>query len=128
MITLDGINLGELLINEPTRLANTDVTAVTDYTLSGVPIIWEAERFDRAITLEGGEDTWLSKEVLDAVKDMARVRGATYTLVLHDNSAVQVRFRHESPPVITATPVLATMERPNDAPYNNIIIQLAEVV
>jgi len=59
------------------------------------------------ITLQALSDRgWLTKAMIDSVKAMASVVGATYTLVTH-NGNYTVAFRHFDSPAVVASPILA---------------------
>lgn len=105
MIRLNGIELAgmvwanEYSANMPAAERNTAVDG------SSVLFTDTAEGFD--IDLESYEDMgWLTKTAADSLKEAAAQAGAAYLLEMR-GAAYRVRFRHEEPPVVALTPILA---------------------
>lgn len=124
--SLGAVTLSGLVIVDD--VSHTGVRSEVTKTLAGGVVIWEtAEQSGRLIELRGGEDFgWLLRSSLQALRAMAAVPGATYTLTTPEE-VFTVRFCNETPPAISATPLVA---RPNQAAgdyYNNVTIKLMEV-
>lgn len=125
MSTLDGLSLGDLIVNHSERGASTDLAGATDYTLGGREVVWLAPRRARPITLEGGEDVWLDAATVQALRAMAATPHARHILALPGGETVTVRWRHESAPVLEAMPVMAWSDA-QPMLYNNIRLRFAE--
>ena len=125
-IQLDTIVLPDtLIVDEPQ--GNPLIVSNADVTIGGNLIITEQSVVGRPITLSGDVDRgWIALSVLKALKDLAKVPGASYTLIL-ESEILTVRFRHEQQPVISAEPIIP---RANAAPtdqFNNVVINLMEL-
>ena len=124
-ITLDGINLPDLIIDDETRW--TGVQCIIDRALDGGLIVWSQEKAGKPIDLVGRSDTaWIARETLFDVIDLAKIPGAIYILD-YEGVEMFVRFRHEEDSVISALPIV---ERPNpsdDDWYSDVHIKLMEV-
>ena len=124
-IQIATIVLPDLIIDEE---FDPPVTAHVEQSIINTPIVFETEKASgQAITLTGGDDTgWITRTTLLALKALASVPGATYTLN-YEGAAYTVRFRNEDRPAVSAEPVVA---RPNAAGtdyYRNVTIKLMEV-
>lgn len=75
-------------------------------TLSGSQVIFCAALIGgRPITLEVKDgDGWIDQTTLDALKIMASQLGFIASLVW-DNETIQVIFRHQEPPALSAIPI-----------------------
>lgn len=120
---LNGIELLGLVIDN--NLQFSGVRADVTKTLEGGMVIWEQKEFTgETITLVGG-DRWgcLQYEVLKQIFELSKVVGGRYILETEVNDLL-VRFRHESPPVIDASPIVSVPNPSNTDWYNNIVIKL----
>lgn len=121
-------------IDLPGLVIENDITpgavqTTVSKTLSGRQVIWEqGSNGGAAFDLVGGVDFgWLQRSDLAALKGLANVVGATYTLTGIDNSTMTVRFRNEDTPAIEAAPVVPRPNQQADDYYNNVRIKLMEV-
>ena len=125
-IFLGGVELPDLVNADEWSAAR--VAAVVERSVINTPIVFEGEQSTgQPITLVGGDDTaWITRQTLLAIKALADVPGATYTLS-YEGVATVVRFRNEDPPAVFAEPLVP---RPNAAStdyYRNVTIKLMEV-
>ena len=125
-IILGGVTLPDTLsLADP--FGNPLIVSNADVTIGGNLIIIEQSVSGRPITIVGDADVgWIEFSVLQALKDLAKVPGASYTLTF-ESDVFTVRFRHEDQPVISAEPIVA---RPNHAAtdlFNNVVINLMEL-
>ncbi|MDY6903686.1 MAG: hypothetical protein SWH61_03280 [Thermodesulfobacteriota bacterium] len=125
-IMFDAIELPDLIFAE--QFDGVPVAAVVEQSIINTPVVFESEKpSGRAIDLHGGDDWgWATHAVLNQIKALGSVAGATYTLN-YEGSVFTVRFRNEDPPVISAEPLIP---RPNPGDgdyYRNVVIRLMEV-
>lgn len=79
----------------------------------------------RPITL-GGEDAWVTRDILLQLSAMAQTPGAVYTLILNDGRSFQVQFRFWEEPVLEATPVSDTAF-PSEETYYRVTMRMAVI-
>jgi len=124
-LQLDTLTLPDLIIQDEFQFSG--VGTRVSHSLAGTPIIWQQEEKGQPITLVGSNDSgWIPRSDLEALFALTRVPKATYVLI-YENRSLTVRFRHEEPPVITATPV---NPRPNSSAsdfYHQLLIKFMEV-
>ena len=115
MITLDAITL-------PPSLTWADRDAwqpsrhVVRTALDGRPVVYHSPlQGGRPITLASTESSgWMRRDTLDALQALAATPGATYPLVISDDSFT-VLFRHDDAPALSAEPLVArTNHDPGD--------------
>jgi hypothetical protein len=119
MIRLNGIDLtGMVWVNEyssamPSGELNTAVDGTSVFFTEGT------DAFD--IDLESFEDMgWITKTTADLLKESALQVGGVYQLEIR-GKVFRVRFRHEEPPAIAFSPVLARSSyKANDYFYGTI--------
>ena len=124
-ITIDTITLPDVLRYE--ELGDSSVRADVRMSLGGAPIVFEQAVGGKYMDLVGTSDqAWIARDTLIALRAIARVPYATYTLT-YESDVYTVRFRHEDQPVIEAE---ALVDRPNhegDDWYTNVRIKLMEI-
>ncbi len=119
-ITLGGVTLPDLTIDD--EFAWTGVEAAVDRSVGGAPIVWEREISGRPVDLVGGDDTgWITRATLSALKALAAVPRATYTLS-YEGTDYTVRFRNEEI-AIEATPVIPRPNHGTGDYYRNVRIR-----
>lgn len=125
-VKLDTISLPNMIIENEFNW--TGVRTAFNLTLGGTPIIWEQDFMGRALDLISGETDadWITQNTLSSLQILASIAGATYTLNFEGTSMI-VRFRNESPPVITAKPVVGRSKKVGYEYYNELRLKLMEV-
>lgn len=125
-ISLDAITLPDLV--KDGEFDWMPVQAQAGLSLSGSDIFRADFQAGEPIDLIGGTDFgWIARSVLLQLQALANIPGATY-LLDYEGELSSVRFRHEDPPVISASP---HVPRPNQVAadwYNNVRIKLSKVV
>lgn len=120
-ISLDGIEL-----NHQMRWVERDQSqkvAQSSYrTIGGGLIVFSGPLTAGArITLTATEETgWLQKSVVDQIKALADVPGATYVLQFH-NDSYNVVFRHEESPAVDLNPLVYRINQGADDYYTGTI-------
>lgn len=105
-ITLNGVALSSSMLWTD-RHAYSPVAQTVQPTLGGGIIVYSQSLTGagQAVTLEALEDTgWITKAMLDQIKDMAAVAGAVYTLNFH-GEVMSVMFRHDEAPAVDFKPL-----------------------
>lgn len=125
-IKLDTVTLPNMIIENEFNW--TGVRAAVDLTLGGTPIIWEQDFMGRVLDLISGETDadWITQSTLSSLQVLASIASATYTLN-YEGTSMTVRFRHETPPVITAKAVVGRSKKVGYEYYNELRIKLMEV-
>lgn len=127
MIILGGVALPDLFFEN--RFDYTGVEAETEMAKAGNIHVFERAIQGRAIDLNGDiEGAWMELQEIQELMAIASVVGAAYQLNLH-GQIINVRFRHEEPPVFSAIPVLDrrdTEPQPTQK-YSRVKIKLMEV-
>jgi len=106
------IQLGSLALNDGLvwvdEYAYTGIVQEVKTTLGGTPLVYtSAIKGPMLITLKSaGEDQgWQTLAQVQALRAMALVKDGLYTLQL-DARSFSVRFRHDDPPVLEASPLI----------------------
>ena len=124
-ITLGGITLPDVIIDN--EFGDSLVDSIVEPTLGGTLLVWEQTREYRNIDLVGRNDSaWISRLDLQSLYTISKVLNASYTLT-YEGTNYNVRFRHKSQPVLTATPIIERPNATNTDWYNNLVIKLMEV-
>lgn len=124
-IQLGGVDLPDLVIDA--EYAQVNVASVVEFSLGGTPLIWEDNRFGNELDLVGGEDFgWIDRDTMEQLLALSSVPNNTYTLDFEGDIKV-VRFRNESPPAISADPIIPRPNHDGSDWYNNVRIKLMEV-
>jgi len=124
-ITLGGISLPDVVIEN--EFSQRQVRAVVEFSLGGSPLIWEDNYYGKDITLVGADDfAWIDRSTLQQLFAIAGVPNAFYTLD-YEGELYSVRFKHEMPPVISATPIVPRPNHDSGDYYNNLEIRLMEI-
>lgn len=126
MIILNGIELpSELQWNE--KEGYTGIEGSTEMTLDGTLVIWEDDIGNQTIDLVSTKNTaWLTYAQVRALKELAKIKGAVYTLE-YNNEVLNVRFRSEDNPVLEVAPLIPRSNTA-DSDYFYGTIKLMEVV
>ena len=104
-VVLGGVTLPPNIVWEDKYKWNPVVQEVKS-TLGGSLIVYSGQMRGRRITLVAYQDQgWLTLAQVDAVKALADVAGATYTLTIGAESFTVV-FRHEEPPAVEFEPLI----------------------
>lgn len=123
-VTLEGIDITGLVLTED---FGSNIQGVVQTANDGSLIVYEQEISFNDKTLMGGDDWgWLSYTILNQLKALANVIGATYTLD-YDGTVYIVRFKSEDIPVISGDKLINRSNTDNEDFYNNIMIKLMEV-
>jgi len=123
-ITLEGVDITGLVFLDD---FNTDIKGEVQTANDGSVIVFEQEVSFRDKTLIGGDDWgWLTYSILNELKVLANIGGATYVLN-YDGSVYTVRFRSEDIPVLSGDKLIQRSNTDNEDYYNNILIKLMEV-
>jgi hypothetical protein len=104
------------------------VEQTVERTLSGALIVSAAARVNgRPITLQPVDQSsgWITKAVLDALRNFAATPGKTMTLTL-GSTARSVVFRHEEGSAIEATPVVFYNDAISDD-WFRVVLRFMEV-
>jgi hypothetical protein len=124
---------GTTSINLPDDLEWTDETAYsvveqsTEHTLTGALVVDVGARLaGRPITLTGGDDVWVTRAVVDALRAWADTPGQTLTLTMTGYAAMSVMFRLQDGPGVEARPVLFAAPISADDAYT-ITLYLMEI-
>lgn len=126
MIRINGINLPGLVWEN--EFSEPNVLSQVDYSLSGIPIIWEEERLTgKKIDLVGSENVGaLPRSTLLAVQGLSNIVGGVF--VLEYNSVFHnVRFRNEDAPAVFGVPLVGREKAAGTDYYKNVVIKLMEV-
>lgn len=113
------IELGGVVLNPgmvwSDRYSYSPVTQNVNRTLGGVIRVTSLQlKKGRPITLEAIQDQgWLTRTVVDQVKALADVAGATYSLTVGPESFI-VMFRHEDGPAVEFLPLIPRGEPLDD--------------
>lgn len=124
--TLGGMDLPDVVIAN--EFGKEVVFSEFDRALDGTPVIWEqAIVSGQAIDLIGGVDFgWITREDLLELKALAEVVGTSYVLNF-DGEESTVRFRNETPPVITAVQVVPRVNPEVIDWYHSLRIKLSVI-
>lgn len=102
------------------------VIASAERTVGGRLVIQERSlQGARPITLQGDEDRgWQKRSTIEALKNMAGITGATYTLIYGTFTTI-VRFRHEEGNPVQFAPVKDYLPDPgtDEWYYGKILLQ-----
>lgn len=100
MATVGGVTLPDDLA-WPDRYAWQSVTVVTEYGLTGAPIVQSAEKqAGRVITLQSTPDrAWVTRATVDSLKALQAVANATYSLSIRGQSFTVVITRVDATPL-----------------------------
>ena len=106
MIQLGSLTLNDGLVWED-EYAYTGIVQDVKLTLGGLPLVYSAAvAGPRPITLRSLDDQgWQTLAQLTALMDMAKTKDGQFTLQLGARSFT-VRFRHDDPPVVEASPII----------------------
>lgn len=103
------IKLGDLLL-PPDMLLEGEfdqqyVLASSETTIDGSEVLFcQPKNSGESFDLVAGEDFgWLTRQMVDALREMARTFDV-FTLLYH-GEIKEVRFRHEDPPVLSLSPL-----------------------
>ena len=103
---------GTTSITLPDDLEWTDETAYsvveqsTEHTLTGALVLDVGARLaGRPITLTGGDDVWVTRAMVDALRAWADTPGLALTLTMNGYAAKLVMFRLQDGPGVEARPV-----------------------
>lgn len=126
IVRLDGIDLPSGLIWQD-RNAWQPVAQTMERTLGGRPVIeYQALSAGRPITLQGDRrQGWMTRATCDAVRQLADMAGAVFSLQIH-TEVFQVVFRHHEPPAFDAEPIIARLN-PGTNDYFIPVIRLMTV-
>jgi hypothetical protein len=124
--TLGGMDLPDVVIAN--EFGQETVFSDFDRALDGSPVIWEqAILSGQALDLIGGVDFgWITREDLLSLKALAEVAGASYILNFDGNEST-IRFRNETPPVITAVQVVSRVNPEVTDWYHSLRIKLSVI-
>lgn len=125
-ITLGGVSLPDAVVVD--EFSTPGVVATATRTAGGGVNVQEfAIVSGEPLVLAGGEDfAWISRATLVALRALADVPNATYTLS-YEGTSFSVRFANESPPAISATPILPRPNHSGTDYYNNLRIALMRI-
>jgi hypothetical protein len=124
MITLDAISLPSSLewVDEYTW---SPVTQSVNKALNGALIVQEAKQLKgRTITLEGDDQVWATKAILDQLKTKADTADLTMTLDYH-GTTYNVMFDREQNPIEAR--LIVPFSNPQAGDFYSITIRLLEV-
>ena len=125
-ITLGGVTLPDVIIADEFGTPNIAATA-TPTAGGGVNIQEYTISKGQYMTLVGGANfAWITRTTLIALKALADNPLVSYTLT-YESTTYTVRFAHETPPVIEATPIVARPNQASTDKYNNLVIKLMRV-
>jgi len=117
-VTLESVVLPDLIIEN--EFAWTGVSAEVARTLAQNLIIWEEEKTGKPLDLVGDYlHGWITRETLNEILELSKVTGASYELQ-YETDLYVVRFRHEDPPVIEASPLIPRPNQGGTDYYSNV--------
>jgi hypothetical protein len=123
-VLIDSIDITGLVNSD---LFPTGLDTVSEVSSEGSLIVYEKQISYSQIDLVGGSDWgWLSLSVLQSLQNLAKISGAIYTLN-YEGDLIDVRFRTEDPPVISADKLINRSNQDGTDWYNNITIKLIGV-
>jgi len=124
-ITIDALTLPVGTIWE-NRHQSKMIVGAGEHTLDGGIITWEKTILAGfPIDLVSSENSgWITKTDLDTLIGYAEVKNTTYSFIYDstgENYQATVRFRHEDPPVVAFTPIVAQMTYQNTDYFYGVI-------
>lgn len=124
---------GTTPITLPDDLEWTDETAYSaveqsaEYTVTGAMVVDVGARLKgRPITLSSGDDVWVTRAVVDALRAWANTPGQTLTLTMTGYAAKSVMFRLQDGPGVDARPVRFAVPIAADDAYT-LTLSLMEI-
>lgn len=125
MIKFEDIELPDLEIEQDYGWVG--IEAEMERTIKGRPVVNEQNIDGQPIDLFGGSDwAWVTKAILKNLTALANIVNAVYTLS-YEGTIYRVRWRHEEPPVIEATPIIGRPNSEDSDYYSNIKLKFMEV-
>lgn len=120
-ITLDPLVLPDAL-RWTDEFSWSPASTRVEWTLGGRPVIQTGlvvGQQGRPVTLSGGDDAWLTRAELLALRELSlcRPEDGPMTLRLHDGTELRVIFRAWETPVITAEPLYPLADPDAETPY-----------